>query len=137
MYALQPQPFRNSLIIDTSESPYWQAREWISHSWEGGMCFRGRFSGLERHDSGLCRGHLSASQSSGRFSFNRTATLRPKSPTACRNCAVANSASTTTGKVPVVGICTECRTVRAKGWNACLAYQKLIKKMTGLSLQAA
>jgi hypothetical protein len=43
---------------------------------------------------------------------------------------------TSTGKVTVVGICTEGRTVRAKGWNACLAYQKLNKKMTELSLQA-
>jgi hypothetical protein len=44
---------------------------------------------------------------------------------------------TSTGKVTVVGICTEGRTVLAKGWNACLAYQKLNKKMTELSLQAA
>ena len=44
---------------------------------------------------------------------------------------------TSTGKVTVVGICTEGKTVRAKGWNACLAYQKLNKKMTELSLQAA
>ena len=44
---------------------------------------------------------------------------------------------TSTGKVTVVGICTEGRTVRAKGWNACLAYQKLNRKMTELSLQAA
>jgi hypothetical protein len=44
---------------------------------------------------------------------------------------------TSTGKVTEVGICTEGRTVRAKGWNACLAYQKLNKKMTELSLQAA
>ena len=44
---------------------------------------------------------------------------------------------TSTGKVTVVGICTEGRTVRARGWNACLAYQKLNKKMTELSLQAA
>ena len=44
---------------------------------------------------------------------------------------------TSTGKVTVVGICTEGRTVRAKGWNACLAYQKLNRKMTKLSLQAA
>jgi hypothetical protein len=42
-----------------------------------------------------------------------------------------------TGKVTVVGICTGGKTVRAKGWNACLAYQKLNKKMTELSLQAA
>ena len=42
-----------------------------------------------------------------------------------------------TGKVTVVGICTEGRTVRARGGNACLAYQKLNKKMTGLSFQAA
>jgi hypothetical protein len=44
---------------------------------------------------------------------------------------------TSTGKVTVVGICTGGRTVRAKAWNACLAYQKLNKKMTELSLQAA
>jgi hypothetical protein len=44
---------------------------------------------------------------------------------------------TSTGKVTVVGICTEGRTVQAKAWNACLAYQKLNKKMTELSLQAA
>ena len=44
---------------------------------------------------------------------------------------------TSTGKATVVGICTEGRTVRAKGWNACLAYQKLNKKMTEWSLQAA
>jgi len=44
---------------------------------------------------------------------------------------------TSTGKVTVVGICTEGKTVRAKGWNACLAYQKLNKKMTELSLQEA
>ena len=44
---------------------------------------------------------------------------------------------TSTGKVTVVGICTGGRTVRAKGWNACLAYQKLNRKMTELSLQAA
>ena len=44
---------------------------------------------------------------------------------------------TSTGKVTMVGICTGGRTVRAKGWNACLAYQKLNKKMTELSLQAA
>ena len=44
---------------------------------------------------------------------------------------------TSIGKVTVVGICTEGRTVRAKGWNACLAYQKLNRKMTELSLKAA
>jgi hypothetical protein len=44
---------------------------------------------------------------------------------------------TSTGKVTVVGICTGGRTVRARGGNACHAYQKLNKKMTGLSLQAA
>ena len=44
---------------------------------------------------------------------------------------------TSTGKVTMVGICTGGRTVRAKGWNACLAYQKLNRKMTELSLQAA
>jgi len=38
---------------------------------------------------------------------------------------------TLTGKVTVVGICTEGRTVRARGGNACLAYQKLNRKMTG------
>jgi len=42
-----------------------------------------------------------------------------------------------TGKVTMVGICTEGRTVRARGGNACLAYQKLNRKMTGLSFQAA
>jgi hypothetical protein len=42
-----------------------------------------------------------------------------------------------TGKVTMVGICTEGRTVRARGANACLAYQKLNRKMTELSLQAA
>jgi hypothetical protein len=41
------------------------------------------------------------------------------------------------GKVTVVGICTEGKTVRARGGNACLAYQKLNRKMTGLSFQAA
>jgi hypothetical protein len=35
------------------------------------------------------------------------------------------------GKATVVGICTEGRTVRARGGNACLAYQKLNRKMTG------
>ena len=44
---------------------------------------------------------------------------------------------TSTGKVTVVGICTEGRTVRAKGVNACQAYQKLNSKMTEMSLQAA
>ena len=44
---------------------------------------------------------------------------------------------TSTGKVTVVGICTKGRTVRAKGVNACQAYQKLNRKMTELSLQAA
>ena len=42
-----------------------------------------------------------------------------------------------TGKVTVVGICTEGRTVRARGGTACLAYQKLNRKMTESSLQAA
>lgn len=42
-----------------------------------------------------------------------------------------------TGKVTVVGICTEGRTVRAKGCNACLAYQRLNKKVTEWSLHAA
>ena len=41
------------------------------------------------------------------------------------------------GKVTVVGLCTGGRTVRAKGVNACQAYQKLNRKMTELSLQAA
>jgi len=44
---------------------------------------------------------------------------------------------TSTGKVTVVGIRTEGRTVRAKGENACQAYQRLNRKMTELSLQAA
>ena len=44
---------------------------------------------------------------------------------------------TSTGKVTVVGICTEGRTVRAKGVNACLAYQELNRRITQLSLQAA
>lgn len=44
---------------------------------------------------------------------------------------------TSTGKATVVGICTEGRTVRAKGVNTCQAYQKLNRKMTELSLQAA
>jgi hypothetical protein len=44
---------------------------------------------------------------------------------------------TSTGNVTVVGICTEGKTVRANGWNACLAYQKLNRKMTELSFQAA
>ena len=44
---------------------------------------------------------------------------------------------TSTGKVTVVGICTGGRTVRAKGVNACQAYQKLNIKMTELWLQAA
>jgi|WetSurMetagenome_2_1015567.scaffolds.fasta_scaffold21321_6 hypothetical protein len=35
-----------------------------------------------------------------------------------------------TGKATVVGICMEGRTVRARGRNACLAYQKLNRKMT-------
>jgi hypothetical protein len=42
-----------------------------------------------------------------------------------------------TGKVTVVGIYTEGRTVRARGGNACLAYQKLNRKMTGLLFQEA
>ena len=46
-------------------------------------------------------------------------------------------APTSTGKVTVVGIRTGGITVRARGGNACHAYQKLNKKMTGLSLQAA
>ena len=44
---------------------------------------------------------------------------------------------TSAGKITVVGICTKSRIVRPKGWNACLAYQKLDKRMTQLSLQAA
>ena len=44
---------------------------------------------------------------------------------------------TSTAKVTVVGIRTGGRTVRAKGGNACQAYQKLNKKVTELSLQAA
>jgi hypothetical protein len=43
---------------------------------------------------------------------------------------------TSTGKVTVVGICTEGRTVRARGGNACQAYQKLNRKMAELSLPA-
>ena len=43
---------------------------------------------------------------------------------------------TSTGKVTVVGICTEGRTVRARRRNACQAYQRLNRKMTELSLQA-
>ena len=35
-----------------------------------------------------------------------------------------------TGKDTMVGICTEGRTVQARGENACLAYQKLNRKMT-------
>jgi len=42
-----------------------------------------------------------------------------------------------TGKVTEVGMCTGGRTVRAKGGNACQAYQKLNIKMTELWLQAA
>jgi hypothetical protein len=42
-----------------------------------------------------------------------------------------------TGTVTMVGICTEGRTVRARGGSACLAHQKLSRKMTGLSFQAA
>jgi hypothetical protein len=44
---------------------------------------------------------------------------------------------TSTGKITVVGIYTGGRTVRAKGVNACQAYQKLNSRMTELSLQAA
>jgi hypothetical protein len=44
---------------------------------------------------------------------------------------------TSAGEVTVVGICTGGRTVRARGGNACQAYQKLNRKMTELSLQAA
>ena len=44
---------------------------------------------------------------------------------------------TSTGKVTVVGICTGGRTVRARGVNACLAYQELNRKVTELSIQAA
>jgi hypothetical protein len=44
---------------------------------------------------------------------------------------------TSTGKVAMVGIRTGGRTVRARGVNECQAYQKLNKKMTELSLQAA
>jgi hypothetical protein len=44
---------------------------------------------------------------------------------------------TSTGKVTVVGIWMGGRTVRARGGNTCHAYQKLNRKMTGLSLQAA
>ena len=42
-----------------------------------------------------------------------------------------------TGKVTVVGICTGGRTVRARGVNACLAYQELNRTVTELSIQAA
>ena len=44
---------------------------------------------------------------------------------------------TSTGKVTVVGICTGGRTIRARGGTACLAYQKLNRKITELSLHAA
>jgi hypothetical protein len=44
---------------------------------------------------------------------------------------------TSTGKVTVVGMCTGGRTVRARGGNACQAYQKLNRKMTELSPRAA
>jgi hypothetical protein len=44
---------------------------------------------------------------------------------------------TSTGKITVVGICTKGRTVRARGVNACQAYQKLNRKMTELSLKVA
>ena len=44
---------------------------------------------------------------------------------------------TSTGTITMVGICTGGRTVRARGGTACLAYQKLNRKITGLSLQAA
>ncbi|MBP1622552.1 MAG: hypothetical protein H6Q07_572 [Acidobacteria bacterium] len=44
---------------------------------------------------------------------------------------------TSIGEVTVVGICTGGRTVRARGENACQAYQKLNRKMTELSPQAA
>ncbi len=44
---------------------------------------------------------------------------------------------TSTGKVTVVGICTEGGTVRARGGNACQAYQKLNNKMTEMLHQAA
>ncbi len=44
---------------------------------------------------------------------------------------------TSTSKVTVVGICTEGKTVRARGWNACQAYQKLNRKITKLSFHAA
>ena len=43
---------------------------------------------------------------------------------------------TSTGKVTMVGIRTGGRTVRARGGNACQAYQKLSRKMTKLSPQA-
>jgi hypothetical protein len=44
---------------------------------------------------------------------------------------------TSTGKFTMVGICTGGRTVRARGGNACRAYQKLNIKMTESSPQAA
>ena len=64
-----------------------------------------------------------------------TVRFRRELATQTRDCKFIVPIST--GKVTVVGICTGGRTVRAKGWNACQAYQKLNSKMSELSLQAA
>ena len=44
---------------------------------------------------------------------------------------------TSTCKVTVVGICTEGRTIQARGGNTYQAYQKLNRKIVELSLHAA
>jgi len=44
---------------------------------------------------------------------------------------------TSTGKVTVVGICTEGRIIRARGENTYQSYQKLNRKIAELSLHAA
>jgi hypothetical protein len=64
-----------------------------------------------------------------------TVRFRRELATQARDCKFI--VPTWTGKFTVVGICTGGRTVRARGANACLAYQKLNRKMTELSLQAA
>jgi hypothetical protein len=64
-----------------------------------------------------------------------TVRFRRELATQAHDCKFIVPAST--GKVTVVGICTGGRTVRARGGNACQAYQKLNRKMTELSPQAA
>jgi hypothetical protein len=63
-----------------------------------------------------------------------TVRFRRELATQARDCKFI--VPTSIGKVTVVGICTGGRTVRARGENACQAYQKLNRKMTELSPQA-